>query len=248
MAPLRLFTCIVLGLGAGCSFVNDHGRHQGPDGVAPIRADDLCAILSHELCDARIRCCPDGVDETLEECRADSEASCRTNLQVFLEDPRTGYDPQVAGEVVARGVALAAECDPDIADWAVNDVLTVLRGTAVRGTTCRPRDADDLPALFQCRVEDNLVCRPEGSPLLSDWICQGKSAEGGPCVASLHCQDGLYCNSAGDLFIAGTCEQRLSTGASCTSNDQCATFVCDVTCQPKDTRIYCSNPLEAPAQ
>jgi hypothetical protein len=247
MGALRVVACIVLGLGAGCSLVNDHGRHQAPDGVAPISADDLCTVLAHELCDARIRCCPDGVDETLEECRADSEASCRTNLQVFLDDPRTGYDPQVAGEVVARGVALAADCDPDIADWAVNDVLTVLRGTAVQGTTCRPRDADDLPALFQCRVEDNLVCRPEDSPLLN-WVCQGKSAEGGPCVASMHCQDGLYCDGGGGLFIAGTCQRRLGIGSTCTLNDQCATFVCDETCQPKDTRIYCEDPLEPPTE
>ncbi len=247
---------------AGCSLVNDPGRHMGgggtdggteadargaPDGgPPPLAAEDACGVLVSAYCEAYENCCAMPV-RTRGECETTALQRCQEGVEPYLTDSRTGYDPVLAGALVAEGRALLATCDPAIVRWFTYDLLTAMRGTLARTEVCLTLGQvvdEDYAGIFSCSRDGHLVCRPLSSPI-GDWTCQGLSSEMGTCNYLLHCDDGLTCT--GSLVFTGMCVPQRGDGVACDVADQCQSLDCvGGACREPDRDIYCTDLIPGP--
>jgi hypothetical protein len=231
---------------SGCSLVNDPGVHRGgtPDagtdaGPPTIAPADACSELVRLFCEARIACCPAAAGEDFESCRADAMTTCQMIVGPYVTDGRTGYDPVIAGAVVAEARRLAETCDPDIVEVLATKegLLSVFQGVAPEGGSCSIFDA---PTLLSCRRRDRLVCQPMGL----GFNCLPERAEAEACAFSLSCETGLYCPTTEPR----TCAPQLGEGQPCMEGADCQSYVCDTTtmeCGPRTQDVYCEDPFAA---
>lgn len=217
----------VASLLVGCSIVNDPSAHT----VEPIAGTEFCQRFAEMVCDATDQCCsmaPDPFDRT--GCLTEAERACREDgFGDLILDPRTGYDPQLAGLVIQEaydrilGRDGKDTCDLDAAEWLVNrnGFMRVLSGTRTAGTTCTPESTIpfDTAALFSCEGSDQSCIAG-----LPDWICQPRHESGQSCVLYWDCVEGMRCSPP--LTLTGTCQPRLPNGQPCSTATDCESLVC----------------------
>jgi len=260
-------TWVACAMLAGCTLVNDPGRHQhggqsdaGTDAGPPPRVEvaEVCAEYADVMCSAYFGCCTEGValqadplfEQYRTECMTEAQRICREGenafspiLQDLVDDFLTGYDPVVGAEVIAEGRMLAATCDPDFRAWAVerDGHSRALRGTRGGGEECTPGPfmglRPDYAALLSCEVND------DGEYMAcvnrgGTWNCVVRGGDGAPCISHFDCRDGYYCTA----FVGGTCALRKNDGDACTEHTQCASLFCNGagTCAtPTQDDVYC---------
>jgi hypothetical protein len=233
----RLDLLLGLALGlllAGCTLVNDPGQHQDPIGE-----NDFCEELARLSCTGLAECCPtpEANEVSFDECVRLRESLCRA-AELYgpvFEDPRTGYDPVVAAQVMAEGYAFIENaCDPGIYEWRFRrqGLYRVLTGTVEGGDFCTPEGEDDPAALFSCVASDP-VCRPDFTG--TRWSCTSSAGtEGEPCIAFLDCAAEHYCD-------AGTCRRSKADGEPCGEGIECLSLFCNPSgrCQDPGALGYC---------
>jgi hypothetical protein len=266
-----LIACALL---AGCTIVNDPGRHQhggqrdagadagqladaGPEadagvdgGPRMVQGQDVCTELAVLYCDAYFDCCSAAATRTetaFDMCLSDVSASCASGdgngpaIASLVADPRTGYDPQVAGEVLTEGEALVASCSLDLLRWTAerSGFQRVLTGTIARGEACTPRDVvppgADYPALFSCEGTDSACVAGGGR-----WSCLARQPAGASCVLYWDCEDGHFCQ--GVPFLGATCQPRKANGMPCSGAIECVSLFCSdaMMCEtPTQDDVYC---------
>lgn len=226
---------------SGCSFVNDPASHQG--GAAPIEPVDACRRLAELQCDGYFDCCSTAADRTDQlymQCVEQARVKCTNDFGKLVVDDRTGYDPVVAGAVIAEGRGYVDRCDPDIVEWFTNrtGLQHVLTGTVEGGHSCTPRDTNltsfDQAALLSCLGPDQACVASS----LNDWVCRQRAPEGERCILYWDCVDGLRCDWS---RLSGTCAQRVPDGGACASGPDCTSLVCASNlCVPRtQDSVYC---------
>jgi hypothetical protein len=251
MRALSLLACCVL---AGCSLINDPGAHQ-PESIGAVQGQDFCAELAKLLCTGYFECCSTAEhgDDAFENCVASAATRCADGdgtlapvIGSLVTNSRTGYDPVLAGQALAEGYALVAECSLDIAAWKLErtGLQRALTGTISGGDTCTPHDPGtsgglDWAALFSCEGTDKACVAGRDR-----WSCLARQPEGMACVLYWDCEDGLYCD--GHWIVGGgSCRARLANGEPCTEAVQCATLHCasNVCATPTQDDLYCTTSL-----
>lgn len=240
---------------SACSLVNDPSAHQGgtPDagptdaGAPPIAAAEVCSHYARVFCEGFFRCCgvaPERTDTNYMDCMMMTRTACRDSYQQYIDDPRTGYDPQTAGEVVAEGMAYVETCDPDILEWYVerSGFQRALRGTVAPGDVCTPTNTMlnenfDIGALFSCEGSER-ACVCQGGDVdcalgTPQWNCLTRAHDGGHCILYWDCEDGLRCDHSN--ISMPHCAARKPVGASCSDPSECESLACYMSqCQPRN--------------
>lgn len=232
--------CMAL-LASACSVVNDPDRHTGggPGGPEPISAADLCGELTGAVCHARTDCCPEPGGPTLDECRDAIFLQCTNAWGALAIDPRTGYDPDEAGRVLARGWDLATSCETEYFDWVAFETFDMFTGTIPGGGSCAIPSEDELATIFQCT--DGNLCRNQG---VVDFQCAPRSGPRGDCRNNFECRSDLYCEITGDLRM-GQCQRRKPDGAACDPTaDECQSLACNGTCIGRFDQFFCFDIFE----
>jgi len=207
-------------------------------GLGPIGPVDLCDELVAMACEAKLRCCSSTM-QTMEQCRIALEPGCSSALESLAVDMRTGYDPDIAREVVEEGRALAASCDTDILDWFADrdGLMRMFQGTAPAGANCTVADPGSF---WSCRLPR--ICIPQ----LIGRECRPARTETEACRGDPDCDTGLFCRRP--TIMLGSCELRHADGGSCMRNIQCQSLICDTrgseTCLPRTVDLYCNIRLD----
>ena len=253
---------------AGCSVVNDPGRHHGASdaggamdaaardaapgvdapsatdaGPAPIEPLDFCGRLIDAYCRARIQCCTAAASEPMATCVTNNRPECDDLLTAYLVHPRNQYSPERAGTELAEFEAYFAgdACDPDVLDWLTQaeGILSIMRGTLTDGDQCLDADFEEVFACQRPRV-----CTRVG-PL--SWQCQPRVARDGACRDNAICPETDYCE--GDLdngTVDGACVPKLANGTLCLAAAECESHICagePPRCQPRTADVYCTDPF-----
>lgn len=229
-----------------CSLVNDPSAHQS--GPEPVQATEFCHELAELFCFAQPHCCstaPEPTEEELTACVESASADCAANgLSSLLVDSRTGYDPMIAGQVLAEGRALVDACSTDILAWYTerSGFQRALTGTVAGGGACTPMDRPigefDTAALFSCEGESRACVFVSDST----WSCLDRQPEGGECILYWDCEDGMRCEPR--PLQRGLCRPRLEDGMPCSSSVDCQSLFCDITCRtPMQDEVYCQAGL-----
>ena len=253
----RAAAAVLASLFAACSLVNDPDAHTGraapgtdagpgvdggpgaDAGPVPIAGADFCRELVVLFCEARIACCAAAAGEDFDDCRTERMTSCQSAVGPFVEDGRTGYDEERAGEMIAEGRRLYRDgCNLGVVDWLAfgnpDGLLSVFEGTAPMGVGCSFIDASFL----SCRQP--LVCRgnllfPRCQPTLADGTepCMNQDWACGP---DSHCPG----------VEPATCAPRLADGEPCAEGADCESLVCGMAsmiCEPRTPDVYCQDPF-----
>jgi len=237
--PRVAYATVLLLLATSCSFVLDGSRHEGsspPDagpggmdasggdgggvdaGPQPILKEQFCEELAAVFCDGEMNCCTSARPRA--DCIFAAESRCTAEFAPAALDMRTGYDPDVARQVVDEGRALAAACDEEGAlRWAVYRVVDVFTGTTPGGAQCETALLPDPILLLSC-VGTN-VCRLIGS----FWVrqCLPRAAMGERCYEAPDCEPGLYCAPTPE---PAHCAPALADGEVCRTSYDCASLFC----------------------
>jgi hypothetical protein len=219
----------------GCTAVNDPGSLQRDE----VRPEEYCGEISELVCEEYESCCPMPIQEDF-NCVDMFTDLCREGFDELLGDPRVGYDPVIAAEVLTEGYAYILgfdgndECDLEMADWFADrdGFLRFLSGTVPAEQTCTPMDLEDAPALFSCASTD-LSCQIGAT----GWFCRPRHEVGEGCLSYLDCRDGLRCDGL-------LCARRLPPGEPCMDATDCQSLVCEdggegQVCQLRTDRIFC---------
>lgn len=244
---------------AGCSIVNDPGRHRsatdsgqhmdaGMDAAADAGTDaevdagpavasgEYCAQLAELACDAHERCCGAPDATFLATCVEDLTQSCTSLITDLLSTPEVGYDPQLAHEALETGRAMALACDLALSDWAIDrtGLFKPFRGSLEEAATCvlpgSEPNAASLIANFICA--DGRTCIDQGTP---GWRCAALGTN--PCRNYLDCPDGYLCN------LSSMCQPRTANDGFCLEAiaSACDSLVCRTSrCVPRtQDDVYC---------
>lgn len=226
-----------LSLLAACSIVLDTDRHRSD--VVPIAATEFCAELAEISCSALQDCCADPAID-FQGCIDIVGPQCAQSFGALGINPRTGYDPAVAGLALGEARRLAAECAPSFEAWSNSPqgLQRILTGTVPLGEPCEPLVAN-LPNVFTCA--DDGVCTQLGNLLDPDWRCVPLSPQGGPCTVDFGCEPGLRCTVDIQFYtLPGTCEPLKPNGELCGRDTECESYYCDSTCRaPTVDTAYC---------
>jgi len=228
-----LASFLVLG---GCLVVDAPSNHMGGDSDAsapdasllPVPATAACASVAAVACQGYESCC-DTHSVSMSDCVSAIQTSCAQHIGPLLADSRTGYDPDVAAEVLAEGQMLVAHCDPGIVAWysSRGGLERVFQGTVAGGRTCATM-ANDAAAYFSCR-DLMYGCIGDAS---SGFTCSMRRDNGLACHVDADCVDADYCEGlspgSNPVFgLPGRCQRRLAPGSSCTTASACMSYVCD---------------------
>lgn len=229
---------LLLVLLAGCSLINDPDDHRPGGGLDPVPATEFCGGFAEVACDAFLDCCSTAAVDR-DACILEEQADCNDRLRGLLLDPRTGYDPRVASEVLEEGRSFVTSCDVSITGWGANRTgfVRMFRGSVDPGGECTPMNVVDLPAYFSCRELDQ-ACVSEG--LFGSSFCRDLQTTGGRCNLDSDCVDDLYC---APMMGGGTCAPVLATGEPCMEASDCASQFCGASvCEvPTTDRIFCAS-------
>ena len=248
----------------GCGNGGDSGRTRSGTlpfdaGSAPDRnmvvAGQICERLATIQCAGEQHCCSNpGRD--FDACKMSTKKSCSNNLHLdeVAQKPITAFDEAGASAAFEELEARASMCDPEVAQWAVSSsgFLMAFRGTRAEAEACtpttspgagqllNPNDPDQLAALASCTDGAHVVCLPALGP----WICTQRAAAGGNCIFDGNCQDGLYCADSG--FVNDVCTKRKADGDTCTSANQCSSYICKggKCAEPTGENAYCLAALQ----
>ena len=212
----------ITGLLAGCG---------GGGGGKPITETDFCNQKAEQECQVSARCVTD-----TDACKADRMAACTAFGTAAKASGTRFFESGNVGNCISKTQSVYAKTAPitptDTAD--MNDACNyVFQGKAKVTEACTVKwDCAD-----KNHICDKGLCAPKvtknsgdlcGNPgeicntgsfcLMSGatYMCVARVASGMPCNASTPpCLETLRC-------AAGTCADRVSTGASCTTDDDCA--------------------------
>ena len=233
---MRRALSLSLGLAlSGCLLVTPPSGHMGStDGGAdanlqPVTASAACGEIAIVACTGYENCCHDGHTVTMNDCITALQTSCDSRLGPVFRDPKTGFSPVVAAEVLAEGRALANACDPGIIAWynSRSGLQRAMQGTIPAGQLCAMR-GDDAAAYFACRDFEN-GCIGDNS---AGYYCSARHGDDLACHSDPDCVADDYCEGGAPggnpiLGFPGHCRPRLATGAPCTVDGACASFLCD---------------------
>lgn len=243
MRSLALFAVRSLALAAllaasACTLVLDADRHQSD--AVPVAATEFCAELAALACGAVRDCCNQPALD-VDMCIRNASIECANDLGALAIDPRTGYDPGLAGLALAEARALASTCDPAFETWRLSPlgVQRALAGTIPVGEPCDPNFLD-VPNLFAC--EGDAVCTQMGTVANPMWVCAPSIPLDGECSLDALCEPGLRCSAPIQLLNTGTCLPLKELGEPCGRGSECVTNVCDTTCRDATVdEAYCGN-------
>ncbi len=237
-AVTRAAAALPLALLAACSVVNSPGDHQE---LEPVAVHEFCAEFAAVVCDAHLACCSSAAVD-LDDCRSAWTASCASTVGTLATDPRSGYDPRIAAEVLEEGRSFTATCSTDALVWFESRAgfQRVLSGTVAGGEECTPNEALDLPAYVSCDDLDQ-ACLGTGGGIS---VCQDRRDVGEACGGHYDCTEGLFCEDFTPFILPGSCAVRLEDGAACTDDAQCASLFCPqatprVCVTPTSDEVYC---------
>jgi hypothetical protein len=237
--------CLVLGfagLTSSCLLAEPPSGHM----TAPVPADDMCTRYAQLICDGFIHCCDDpailAAAPPRDTCVQMVQSSCTSgtySLSMLCHDPRTGYDPIVAGQVLGTYGDYIDACDPSVMTWSVrrDGFEEALQGTVANGQPClNGNPLSEYPAFLSCE-DFSQACILTG---LTTGNCTARHPLGQSCVLDLDCQDGLYC-------AGNNCSRLLANGAVCGGADGsqhhgwCQSSFCfQGRCEtPTRTHVYC---------
>ncbi len=249
---MRAVILLPILLASACSLVNDPSGHlvpgDGMDGgadasVPRVERDDYCPAFARTACEARGADCCDDPSFDVEACTRQLQMACGAAFGAIIADDRITWDAEAAGRAVASGSALAATCDPDVADWYISreGFYGPARGSIPGGGECTPRgmmEIDFLVANLACERKDQ-ICQQSGER----WLCVDALRDGEVCRYGLECAS-LRCEHAGG-FMPRRCGSGEPTGSSCTWEDECASSIClgpvlGKTCRARtQANVYC---------
>lgn len=258
--------CLVL---AGCSIVNDPGRHQGGQpaldagrdaaphqdagtdaGPPLLPANEFCRAYAEVYCEGYFGCCSaaERPEDAFDECVSNAQYACSNGtdatgpvLGIIVADPRTGYDPRIAAEVIAEGRALVADCSTDLLRWTTErmGLQRGLTGSIEAGAECTPGPfvglRFDFAALFSCEGTNRACVERSGQ-----WDCLTRRDVDASCRLYWDCLDGLYCTNG---VLGGTCQPRKANGGACSSGVECESLFCNrlgLCADPTQDDVYCS--------
>jgi hypothetical protein len=233
--------------GADAGMPRDGGGDAGSDDAGPtdagppppIPAADLCGELVAAICEMRIGCCTSAMGEDFDDCRANYSTRCATSLGAAANDGRTGYDPVVAGAVLAELRALTATCNLEIIDFLSdsNGFLRMFEGTFPMGAGCNAWSIE----LYACAAGN--VCRG----VVFFWSCQPRVLADAECREDYNCIDGYFCDEARTTTMGtGLCTPRRADSEPCARNTQCQSLVCsETTCQARTDELFCVDPFSS---
>ncbi len=224
-----------LALLSACSLVNDPADHQA---LSPVPVEEICTEFATVVCEAHLACCSTAT-VAFQDCYSSWLSGCTNQIGSLAIDPRTGYDPRVAAEVLAEGRAFADACDTGVMAWieARSGFSRVLTGTVGGGGDCSP--LTDLASHFSC-MDLQQACLAAG---FNGAACQDRHPVGDDCAGNYDCAEGLYCKGDGFL-VAGMCAERLAENQPCEDNSSCQSLVCDGDTKlcviPTVDSVYCA--------
>jgi hypothetical protein len=236
----KALAVVVAGLGlVGCSLVNPPGEHV----AEPLAPTEFCQAVAVEFCRGYVECCetaPAGYD--IEACVARRATECQESATLVLDEPRTGYDADVAGAMLAEARAYVDRCDDTLVAWysGPDGLYAPFLGTVVSGGVCAPDERPTIASFFACNDPEQ-TCRQTAT----NWSCIDRVEVGEECSNIFDCVDGAYC-SGGDVGPR-TCRPRERDGYPCDPGDangadECASHVClGSNCvTPTAPLLYCS--------
>jgi hypothetical protein len=246
-APLLVALACAL-LASSCLLVNDPNAHA----ATPVDAEAFCGRFAQAVCDGYFHCCTDPSRNHIfaneSDCRVQAQMICTSgsngiNLNAIIHDPRTGYDPLVAGEVLNQLAYDASVCDPQVARWVQrrDGFERALTGTVENGAAClRDNPLTNVAAFLSCE-DPTRACVLTG---LTTGDCLLRRQAGESCVLDFDCREGLYCAPS---VGANSCAPRLPEGSACAHNGSdhgawCESGVCaGGLCVRADANsVYCS--------
>lgn len=242
---------------ARCALVAALCAGLSPSGCFALfgNAEGYCAELAGMVCHDLFECCParyleevmgDEFAKDEGRCRQDVELSCREDHaeQLYAVEQGTvefDKDRAIACLDAQRepGECVVLEDDPALEEACEESPWVGLQG-----------DGADCMWAFECKADhfcDGVKCRAlpgEGE------TCTGSCAaglycgsDGGGLVCLRYKGEGESCSSSGecaeDLYCSQTCRTRQPGGASCTSDDQCASYECSSGTCPDGS--YCTS-------
>lgn len=231
-------------LASSCLLAEPPSAHMTP----PVAADDMCTRYAQLVCDGFDHCCDDAAIRSM----APSRDACVTmvvggctsgsfNLSMLVHDPRTGYDPAAAGQVLGIYGDYVDACDPSVVEWSTrrDGFESALTGTVANGQPCLDGNPlSEYPAFLSCE-DFSQACILTG---LTTGNCTARHGAGQSCVLDFDCQDDLFC-------MGGMCRARLPNGGSCGPLDGSGTqqhracqssFCYHGLCEtPTRTHVYC---------
>lgn len=220
---------------------------SGTSSTSPQRSHALCMRLTALQCEAEQHCCSAPGRER-EACESARSSGCDKDVQLdaVAAEAVAGFDAAAADEVFAELQRRFTDCDPEVVRWSASQagLRSLFKGSVAAGQSCKPAQLVNAPqsqqaaALLSCKDAEQSACMPKS--LLGEWTCSPKSARGGSCITSDNCDADSYC-TASEQAVFGTCEERLSEGASCTDGTQCQSFSCsEGSCMAPDVqRAFC---------
>jgi hypothetical protein len=235
------------------SSVSACGTDRGESPGAAVTEDNAATTIARDACAAAFRCCTPGaeVDRFL-DLTAATEVDCRTQLNTRLEMQYAELTPSIsAGRVFFDSAAAnrcvsglrAATCGVTLlTDNAFRDCRDVYAGTRSLGESCANTDeceqpefgdnfCDGICMIGMVAVPNGQFCDESTSIYCAEGYCEGnvclaRRAVGGACVLPTECVS-LTC-TAGSC-VAAPPPMNLPTGATCRSNENCASGSCDCT-------------------
>lgn len=194
----------------------------GGDGGNSIPLDGLDEAYAEAFCTKLFACCNDAEAMQFGMILGfTDEASCKTSYQMGFDEElveirarvETGeltYDGEAAAQ--CRSLIDSSTCVEFLASTGHDACDVVFTGPIENGQPCQ--DDEDCRT-GNCEIDDNGL-----------ELCTAIPGEGQACITT--CSAGLSCAN-------GTCITPRPDGEGCTSSDECASGVCDVTCVPQTT-------------
>jgi hypothetical protein len=222
----------------------------------PVGADDFCTRLAEVICDGIVHCCDQPAVVAMYSnhgmCISQVQTACTSgnpNVSQLVHDSRTGYDPAIAGDVIAEARWRVSQCDTSISTWIYERTgfLRMFTGTIAGGAQCWSGDitAGIAPGVFLSCNDPNDSCQ---LATVHRATCAARVGNGQACIDDLDCADGSYC-APGTVLQASMCAPRLA-GGSCNHDlsdhgSWCQSGVCAMgQCVPATrTTVYCSGGL-----
>ena len=230
MVPRGIVLCLLMM--TGCT-----ARH--PVDGEPVPLERFCGAFFDAMCEPLAQCeCGDTAEAI---CRLEEAELCRgfpsAAMVSAVEGGHLRYDGDAARALIDTMARRGASCASfvDAIDWSVRDLLSVggvFEGTVGAGAPCAVLGFELISecALGSCAlIEGAHVCRSAVGP-------------GAPCDGTHQCADldarltidlgrerlSLRCVPSEE---GGTCQARLPQGATCATDADCESNLCEGTCR-----------------
>lgn len=237
----------------------DGGLPEFDAGSEPARnmvsAGGICTRLAAIQCAAEAHCCTNA-RRTVAQCQTDQTNDCAKNglFDDVAKNMVSGFDPSYAKAAFEQLEQFGTACDPAVAAWVIKPegFRGIFQGTIAPNGSCRPSGFPSKVGYaayaVSCQQPATHACLfvgsgPPAAPTAA--TCSPRTGAGSKCFSELNCQDGFFCENAGQKYDTGKCTALKPIGATCSLGVECATQVCvSAKCVPADSQnSYCLNPL-----